>query len=688
MPLRILIAFFSLLIATSGRAQLTPDTLWTRTYGGAGTDVANSAQETREGNLLVAGVSESYGAGEGDMIVWKIDGSGNVTGMFTYGGGLYDEALACDTTGDGGWILAGVTLSFGIGGSDIYVVKSDSLGLPVWERTLGGPWNDAAYSIRSTHEGGAIVVGVKEVQYSVEHMFVAKLNEHGDSEWEHTYTNLGRGRAWCVKEKLGFGYVVGGYAYDGLQACNLLGLDSLGNTAWQRTENWGNKEVRDFILRSDGGFVLAGQEDQAPKIVRLDSSRNTVWTRWLVGWGGVASIVNAYESGSCIAVGSSGYAFKVAKIDSNGGVTWSREFTGDDNSGGQCIIAAMNGYIACGSMYLVSDAHQAFVVRFSRESGNDYVDVIAPSPGVQWTILSRNTIRWQGIGLDFGVHIELNRSYPSGPWETITDSTANDGEYEWFVTDPLSDRCRIRVSAVQDTFSDISDGDFSIVSSQGYLALARSSAPTTNVLNWNAGTVECPSVASEWFRLKNVGSEAIVVFQPLEPVSAEFSCSTACGTFFALAPGEMSACSLQLMFDPLVDGQTDDTLLIQTDAVNAVNGYVRIPLSGVQVSTPATPNVVISPQGEHARLDWNRVTHSVGGCAVDVTRYLVFYSPTSGGPYYFHGFTSDTTYTHVGVITYAPAMFYNVIATTASPALVEQIPEGAVMEEVAERLRR
>jgi hypothetical protein len=316
------------------------------------------------------------------------------------------------------------------------------------------------------------------------------------------------------------------------------------------------------------------------------------------------------------------------------------------------------------------------------------LQVNQPVAFAQLRILSSDTIRWQGYGFDGNTRIQLNRSYPSGPWESITDSTANDGEYEWFVTDPLSDHCRIRVSALQDTFSDISDGDFSIVSSQGYLALARSSAPNTNVLNWNAGTVECPSVASEWFHLKNFGSESIVVFQPLEPVTPEFSRTTTCGTFFALSPGQMSACSLQLAFDPLADGQTNDTLRVQTDAVNAVNGYVRIPLAGTQISTPETPSVVISPQGENARLDWNRVTHSVSGCAVNVTRYLVFYSPTSGGPFYFHGFTSDTTYTHVGAITYAPAMFYNVIATTAAPALVEQIPEGAVMEEVAERLKQ
>jgi hypothetical protein len=67
--------------------------------------------------------------------------------------------------------------------------------------------------------------------------------------------------------------------------------------------------------------------------------------------------------------------------------------------------------------------------------------------------------------------------------------------------------------------------------------------------------------------------------------------------------------------------------------------------------------------GDFFCLGKDRITQSVGGCAVNVTRYLVFFSQVQEGPYWFHGFTSDTTYTHGGVVTYAPAMFYNVIAS-------------------------
>ncbi|MCB9357095.1 MAG: hypothetical protein H6508_04105 [Calditrichaeota bacterium] len=292
------------------------------------------------------------------------------------------------------------------------------------------------------------------------------------------------------------------------------------------------------------------------------------------------------------------------------------------------------------------------------------------------------------MGFDGGIAIELNRDFPDGVWEAIADSTENDGEYEWFVTDPLSDSCRIRICALQDTFCDISDGNFSIVSSQGYLALARSSQPTTPVLTWDAGQTECPDGTSEWFRLKNFGSEAIVVFQPMEPETPEFTGSTACGAFFALAPNQMSACSLQLSFSPMADGTFNDVLQIQTDAVNGVNGVVSIALEGEQISTPAAPDVVISTVGPDAHLNWSVVDTSVGGCPVNNLWYAVFYSPTSGGPFYFHGWTADTAYAHLGVVNFSPSMFYNVIAIDAPQSLAREVRQEERIEEVMARFRQ
>ena len=307
-----------------------------------------------------------------------------------------------------------------------------------------------------------------------------------------------------------------------------------------------------------------------------------------------------------------------------------------------------------------------------------------PNGANELSVFQNNSISWTRRGIASTVSIEVNRQYPFGPWETIAGSTENDGAYDWFVTDPLSDSCRIRICAVQDTFCDVSDGNFSIVSSQGYLVLARSSQANAPLTGWNFGTVECPQSVSQWFRFKNLGSDTCVVFQPLEPATPEFSRNTPCGTFFALAPNQMSACSVRVVFDPASDGVYGDVLRVQTDAVNGVNGFVEFGLSGEQISIPAAPEVVISTVGNNAVLRWSPIVESIGHCQIDPPSYLVFFSEAPGGPFWFHGVTDDTVYTHAGAVQYASAMFYHVYAVQADNGILSTLPDGGDEVRVSE----
>jgi hypothetical protein len=339
-------------------------------------------------------------------------------------------------------------------------------------------------------------------------------------------------------------------------------------------------------------------------------------------------------------------------------------------------VSGLNG---CGEG---SASYEAIGLRSPRT-----VQVLAPNGGEDWSAFSMDTVRWWSCDVTGKVKLELNRAYPGGAWESLADSTDNDGVEAVYVPDPLSSHCRLRLTAIRDTATDLSDADFSVSAAQGYLALVRPASPTVPVLSWAVGTVECSPGYTESFRLKNLGSEAMVVFQPQEPASAGFSRTTTCGSFFALAPGQMSSCQVTLKFAPSSDQTLRDTLLIQTDAVNGVNGFVRVPLSGTQISTPAAPQVVISVAGQDARLNWPRITQSTGGCPISVTSYLVYYAPTSGGPYYYHGFTSDTTYVHPHVLQFAGGMYYQVVAFTGTLARLSSVPSGATVDEVQRALR-
>lgn len=155
----------------------------------------------------------------------------------------------------------------------------------------------------------------------------------------------------------------------------------------------------------------------------------------------------------------------------------------------------------------------------------------------------------------------------------------------------------------------------------------------------------------------------------------------------------MTTCSLTLGFVPQAEGTMSDTLLIQTNAVNAIGGYVRIPLSGTQTRTPGSPQIVIQVQGQDARLAWSPVVESTGRCPINVTEYVVFYSEVSEGPFWYHGYTTDTSYVHERVLVHADGMFYHLYSSTAPIMSLANLPtngESTLLaeEKVLDMLRR
>ncbi|WP_308755302.1 hypothetical protein [Candidatus Hakubella thermalkaliphila] len=106
----------------------TGKVLWEKTYGGEDYDWAFSIQQTQDGGYIVAGYTTSFGAGDSDFYILKLDPTGKVLWEKTYGGEGYDWASSIQQTKDGGYIVAGDTVSFGAGDYDFYILKLDPQG--------------------------------------------------------------------------------------------------------------------------------------------------------------------------------------------------------------------------------------------------------------------------------------------------------------------------------------------------------------------------------------------------------------------------------------------------------------------------------------------------------------------------------------------------------------------------------
>jgi predicted secreted protein len=127
---------------------------WSKTYGGTNANVAYALVQTSDGGYALAGYTNSFGAGGYDFWLVKTDSNGNMQWNKTYGGTGDDEAAALVQTTDGGYALAGYTNSFGAGGYDFWLVKTDSNGNMQWNKTYGGSGNDYASDLVRTSDGG------------------------------------------------------------------------------------------------------------------------------------------------------------------------------------------------------------------------------------------------------------------------------------------------------------------------------------------------------------------------------------------------------------------------------------------------------------------------------------------------------------------------------------------------------
>ena len=133
--------------------------IWNSTFGGSDADRGYSVKQTTDGGFVITGYTSSFGAGLDDMILIKTNGNGDETWNVTFGGGGRDYGHAVQQRKDGGYIIAGYTLSYGSGGDDVWVIKTDEFGNELYSDTYGGSSSDIAYEIQKTNDGGYIVTG-------------------------------------------------------------------------------------------------------------------------------------------------------------------------------------------------------------------------------------------------------------------------------------------------------------------------------------------------------------------------------------------------------------------------------------------------------------------------------------------------------------------------------------------------
>jgi hypothetical protein len=234
------------------------ETLWTRTYGG----VALMVEQTTDVGYVIVGSTSYRGT---DLHLIKTDSIGDTLWTKTYGGAANDKGKTVQQTRDGGYIIAGQTRSFGSGGQDAWIIKTDSVGETLWTRSFGGDSTESGISALRTNDGRYLVAGWTWSYSDSPQLYLVKTDAGGDALWTKT---IGIPGCWLeansVEQVKDGGYVLVGSRQDvtvgGFPGVLLVRTDANGDTLW--TRSFGGEDLSagySVHQTTDDGYIIAGQ---------------------------------------------------------------------------------------------------------------------------------------------------------------------------------------------------------------------------------------------------------------------------------------------------------------------------------------------------------------------------------------------------------------------------------------------
>jgi len=430
-------------------AQGLPELEWSKTFGNPGDDFGESVQQTSDGGYVIAGFTESYGAGGKDVWLIKTDSNGDKAWDETFGGTSDDGGWSVQRTADGGYIISGYTESYGGGARDAWLIKTDSNGNKVWDKTFGGASDDDGWSVQQTLDGGYIVAGATGSYGAGEgDVWLIKTDSDGDKVWDKTFGGTSDDAGWSVQQTSDGGYVIAGYTSSygaGQWDAWLIKTDSNGNRVWDRTFGGVSFDDGESVQEtSDGGYIIAGftksygAGGEDVWLIKTDSSGNEVWDKTFggtsddVGW----SVHQTSDGGYIIAGSTSSYGAGewdawLIKTDSDGNKVWEKTLGGTSDDDGISVHQTSDGgYVVAGATVSYGAGGQdVWLTKLGPEAGvqNSPPNVPSnPSPANHASNCSIDThLTWIGGDSDAGDTVTYDVYFGTGPSEPMAKVSYN-----------------------------------------------------------------------------------------------------------------------------------------------------------------------------------------------------------------------------------------------------------------------
>ncbi|MDI1257049.1 MAG: T9SS type A sorting domain-containing protein [Flavobacterium sp.] len=285
---------------------------WQKSFGGSGSDMLQSITLTTDGGFLLGGVSSSNkdfdkkedSRGQDDFWIIKLNAKGNEEWQKTIGGEGQEKLQSVIKDKDGGYILAGSSASdisgekttHSFGNLDYWVIKLDSKGSIVWQKTYGGLFIDELRSIQSTMDGGYIIGGYSNSVISGNKTddtlgdgdyWLLKINGTGDIEWQKTIGGSKDDQLAAIYQTYDKNYIVGGNSNSGSGKSKsksnesgtdfwVLKLDERGEILWQENYNFGKVDVLTSLVENEDHTFLIGGFAQGEIVKNSKSNKKNM----------------------------------------------------------------------------------------------------------------------------------------------------------------------------------------------------------------------------------------------------------------------------------------------------------------------------------------------------------------------------------------------------------------------------
>jgi len=185
---------------------------WSKVYGGSQNEEIHSVHQTIDGGFIMSGSTNSFGFGGSDFFIAKLDQSGSAEWARVFGGASNDVSISAFRTPDAGYLMGGYTYSFGAGNVDALLIRLDSNGNPIWIKVFGQESYDMPRSIIPVSDGGFVVTGGrKQPDCNDLDIYVSKYNQDGNAQWTNIFDGNNDEEALSITQTTNHDLIVAGW---------------------------------------------------------------------------------------------------------------------------------------------------------------------------------------------------------------------------------------------------------------------------------------------------------------------------------------------------------------------------------------------------------------------------------------------------------------------------------------------